>query len=365
MSDEQKSKTVEVEDAPEAKAPEQAPAPTREDLKARGWSAREMDAAEKRGMVSKPEEKKAEEPKAPAPEAPKAGASPEQKAPEAPAAKRPAGVPDMALTPEQEEKFKEIFPPGTPQNGLYFRMKSERAARQRAEQQREAERKRAEDLEARLKAAEAAKPPLAEDPDDQPLTVKRLKEMEEAREAEARKRAEETDARARRVLEAQKAQEEHVRGAVHQDFDETLKLAEQVMKDPSLVGDRWRQDKLMRLVQDLQVTAARADELAPDEWNAAFIAYEIGAMHPEHGRRPDGDGKPSKGPEAGARAPEQVRRAEENTQRRQPSASVPSGGGRRAVAASEVTVEQFLRMTREQRDRFRQEHPADYRRLRG
>lgn len=61
---------VEIQDVETPKVTE---APSRDDLKAKGWSARELEAAEKRGMIPKKEKKE---------EAPKETEKPEAKQPE-------------------------------------------------------------------------------------------------------------------------------------------------------------------------------------------------------------------------------------------------------------------------------------------
>ena len=371
MSEEKKM--VEIIEPEQKKAPEAVKVPTREDLKEKGWSAAELEKAEKRGMLGKTEEKKAETPKSEA-KAPE-GTATKSETPEAKPEHHKKAMPDLAMTPEQETKFKAIFPPGTNVNGIYFGMRNERTAKQKAIQERDAARAEMAALKARLEALEKPAPKQETDldgnlidPEDKPLTVKALRELESKKEAERAKKEEELNTRTQRVVHAQQAQEEYARDVVYKDFDETLKLAAEVMKDPEMLGDKWRQDKALRLMRDLQVAAARADELAPDEYNAAIIAYEIGAMHPNHGKaangaKADGNEEPKSRPKDGGLSPEQLKRAEENTQRRQSSAAIPSGGGKRSVAAEEVTLEQFLRFSYKQREEFRKNHPDAYTKL--
>ncbi|MBK8871868.1 MAG: hypothetical protein IPN19_12770 [Elusimicrobia bacterium] len=132
--------TVEVPEAEVIIAPV---VPTRDDVKARGWTKAEIDSAEKHGLIAKgkkEEEKpepKAEEKKADAVEPVK---EPEVKAEEPkPAERRVSGIPEWNPAPEQEKTLSSILPPGDPMRGLYFRMKNERTARQNLQVQYERE----------------------------------------------------------------------------------------------------------------------------------------------------------------------------------------------------------------------------------
>jgi hypothetical protein len=118
------------------------------------------------------------------------------------------------------------------------------------------------------------------------------------------------------------------------------------------------------LIRDLQVKAATADKIGVDEDNAAFIAYEIGKYHPDHGKKAEAsqDGKqPLVNPKAnGGLTPEQMERVAKNNQRKPSSASIPGGSGRRTVVAEDVTAEDLNRMNYEDRAKFKRNHPERY-----
>lgn len=382
MPDTEVKDTVEIEE-PVVKTEPQAP-PTREELKSKGWSAAELDGAEKRGMIPKPEDagKAAEEAKAKADAETKAKAEEvvktEEKAPEKKAAEpMRSSVPDFTFkTPEQEKAFLDAFGAGTPQRAMYIGMKNERRARQLAEQERDRERQRAQDLDARIKALET--PKLVQevdddgnviDPDDKPLTVKQLREMQKADREAYEKQQSETNQRARVVADAQTTQEEYAR-SIYADFDETVEKAKEVMKNlDRFLPEKWQQAKAVKLIRDLQVAAANADKLDLDEYHAALIAYEIGQMHPDYGKAsPNGtasDNGKSKDPKKanGGLTPEQMKRIEDNNQRRASSASVSGGGGKRTISVEDVDPATLNKMSYGERQKFREKHPERYAQL--
>ena len=362
------TETIEIQQPEEKKEP--AKPPTRDELKAGGWSVREMDAAEKHGMVSKPDEKspakEEEKPKEAQVQEPKADAKPPQAV---------ASLPDFTMAPDKEKVFTDSFGPGTTARGLYFRMKNERQARQAAEAERDRITAEKKALEVQLEALKAAPPEKEVDEngnvisqEDKPLTLRQLEEREKQKAEEFSKQQAEFNERASRVTQAQKDQEEYAR-SLFQDFDDTVKRATAVIQNlDALVPEHWKQEKVLRLVRDLQVAAARADQIGVDDYNAALIAYEIGQFHPEHGKPGNGSEPKKTGPEAGPKAdggltPEQMKRVEENTQRRASSASIPAGGGKRTVTPEEVTLADIVGMTAAQRLNFREKHPERYAKL--
>lgn len=354
--------TVEIAEKEVVAPPETAPVPTRDDLKAQGWSAKEMDAAEKRGMIQKPDEKKEEK-------KPDAPAAPETKAP-APEKKEEKkenflDAMDRELTPEQEKVFLDAFGPGTKPRAFYFRAKNERQARQAAQAA-------LEKAQARIRELEIVDPPKPEidangneiDPDDKPLTLRAIKELQKKEAEQAAAQEREISERAQRVVEAQKTQEEFAK-SVYPDFDDTARLAAEVIKDLDvLVPEKWKQAKALRLIRDLQISAAQADQIGVDEYNAAMIAYELGSMHPRYGKRAEEkeNGKPERpeGKANGGLTAEQMKRMEENAQRRPSSASIPGGGGKRTISVDDVTAEVLVKMSAQERLAFRQKYPDRY-----
>lgn len=364
--------TVEIAE-PEVKVINEIP--TREDVKARGWSKAEIESAEKRGMIANP--KKEEEKKTVAVKAEeKSEPKQEEKVAEAVkvdenAGKRnPSGIPAYDLTEEQQKALEGILPPGNPMRGIYFRMKNERTARQRLEAELAKERAAREALEAKMKAPQVAKAEgdgeKTEDPEDRPLTIRALRELEAQNAMEAERRAQEVNARAAAVAEAQQAQEEYAR-EIYPDFDETVTRAKEVIKNIDAIPEPWKRAKAVKLFRDLQEAAARADSLGLDDYNGAIIAYEIGQLHPLHGKKADeqtnGNALRPEPKANGGLTPDKMKRIEENSQRRASSASVAGGNGRRLVSPDDVSLAELNRMTVGQRLSFREKHPEQYARL--
>ena len=364
--------TVEIAE-PEVKVVNEIP--TREDVKARGWSKAEIESAEKLGMIAKAKKEEEKDPvDVKAEEKPET--KPEEKAVEAvkvdeTAVKRnTSGIPAYDLTEEQQKALEGILPPGNPMRGIYFRMKNERTARQRLEAELAKERAAREALEAKLTVPQAAKAEgegeRTEDPEDRPLTIRALRELEAQNAKEAERRAQAVNARASAVAEAQQAQEEYAR-EIYPDFDETVTRAKEVIKNIDAIPEPWKRAKAVKLFRDLQEAAARADSLGLDDYNGAIIAYEIGQLHPSHGKKADeqrnGNALRPEPKANGGLTPDKMKRIEENTLRRASSASVAGGGGRRAVSPEDVSLADLNRMTVTQRLSFREKHPDQYARL--
>lgn len=353
--------TVEIIDKPEVKK-ESAPIPTKDELVERGWSEKEIEVAEEKGLIKKKEEKK--EPAEPKKEE---AVKKEEEKPE----EKKSSLPDFTFkTPEQEKAFLDAFGPGTPQRAMYFRMKAERYERQKAQEERNKALLKAQVLEDQLKEFQG-KPKVepeidAEgneiDPDSKPLTLGMLKEMQKQQMLERQKKEDELSGRAAKVTQALKDQEEFARSS-NADYDATVELAMDLIQNlDTLVTDTKTQKKILKLWQDLQATSSNADKLSIEDYNAADISYELGKFHPQYGKSSNGtnadDGKlkdPNKG--YGTLTPEQMKRAEQNTQRRASSASVSGGGAKRVVSVEDVTIQDVLKMTFEQRLKFKKDHP--------
>jgi hypothetical protein len=359
MSDE--TKTVEIA---EPVKPAEAQAPTVEAVKAEGWTDKEIKSAQERGLVAKEEEAPAKKVEPAAPAKADEPVKPELK---------PSSLPDFEIKdPAKEKVFLETFGPGTPQRAMYFRMKHERQARQNAEADVAKMRGESEALKARLEAIEKNAAPQVDadgnpvDPDNQPLTLAKLKELQKA-EAEANeKRMAEQQEVATRVRDAQTFQEEFARSTLP-NFDDAVEKAADLMKNlDALLPEKWKQTKAIQLMRDLQRAAMVADQLGVEDYNAAFIAYEIGQMHPEWGKKSDNGTKADKDgkivdPKAnGGLTPDQVKRLEERNRRPASSASVSGGGGKRTVNVEDVTVADINAMDFRQRAAFRAKHPERY-----
>lgn len=361
--------TVEVPE-PAVKA-DATPAPTREALKAEGWSKEEMDAAEKRGMVAKEEGKPAEPAKAQT-EAPKPEervAAEEAKAPK-PEQRRGSSLPDFTIAdPAQEKVFVDTFGPGSTTRALYFRMKNERTQRQAAEAERQRLVEENETLKKKLETPgkRDAIDALLEDPadDEKPVTWRELKAKEDRERAESEEREQKLSQRAAVIVEAQTVQEEYAK-TIYEDFDATVDLAKDLMKNlNSHVPEKWKQAKAVKLMRDLQAAAQNADQVDVEGYTAAMIAYELGQLHPQYGkdgRSAEVDGAKNPAKVNGGLTPGQMKRIEENAQRRASSASIP-GGGHKSVAADDVTLADINRMSAKQRLDFREKYPDRYEKL--
>jgi hypothetical protein len=357
-----KESTETVDIFAEPTAPEAVVAPSRADMKEKGWSAKELDSAEKLGLIAPKVEVKKEE------IAPKVDEKPAAPVP-VPAAKNNGSLPDFTMTPEQEELFLKTFGPGAAPRAMYFRMKNERQARQK-----EASEKNALAAELAAIKAQIARPQTTQqvdengnviDPENQPLTIRALKELQKAEAEEYNRRNAEQNERAQVVANAQVEQEEYAR-SLYSDFDDTVNRAKEVMQNlETLVPEKWKQTKVVKLVRELQTAAANADKIGLDEYHAALIAYEIGQMHPDHGQAPkaaDQTGTP-KDPKDGALSPEQMKRIEANTLRRSPSAAVSAGGGKRTISVEDIDLATLNKMDSKARMAFKEKHPERYGRL--
>lgn len=372
-SEQGQEETFEVEDIKqqneaEAVAEQEAEQLGADVAKEAGWSAEEIAKAKERGLL-KDETKK---PEAKKPDATKKeeGKEPQKQQPQK------LELKDEELTPAQEKAFLDAFGPGTSQRGLYFRMKNERHRRQAEEALRKEWQQKFAELEAKLaqKAEEAVEG--EGDEEDRPLTLKQLRRMQELERFKLERRQREQAHRGEVVKQAQVEQEEYVK-SVYADYDGTMELAKDLIQNlESLIPEKHKQTRAIKLLRDMQVAAAHADKLGLDEYNSAFIAYELGQMHPRYGQAaaPDegDDGQepqkatdsPKESPKAPGRLnPDQMKRVQEVTQRRQPSASVPSGGGKRTLAAGEVDLKALNSMSAEQRLRFREKNPERYEQL--
>lgn len=361
--------------APAAKGPAAAPRRTRAELVQEGWSAAELKMAEDAGEI--PAEGK-KEPAAQPPALKKDGAAPApekepvadpEDKPEAKAPAKPAGgIPDMTLSPEKEAEFVKLFPPGTPQHGLYFYGKKERRERQRLAVENETLR--------RALAAQTA-PPAAPAPGeegaedlDKPLTARMLRELQKKDEEQRQQAHEQQRARHKVVTAAQKEQEDYAR-TVYPDFEPTVALAREVINTfETLFPEKWQQDEVVELIDQLQRAALQADHYGLEDNNAARIVHKIGRMHPKYGKAsaPADDEPLPKTDKTGPQDPKApsghtlatLKRIEKNTQRRPSSAAVPSGDGGRALVPGEVTAEHLDAMTSKEREAFRDANPALY-----
>lgn len=376
MADEEKTEeaaTIVVDETPESgseeqggEATEENTAAAREVLVKGGATKDELERMAKRGIIpkdAKPDAKKKEG------EEEDDKGEKGDKGEEKPA--KNFGIPDVDLSPEQEADFLKHFGKGHPVRGMFLRMKSERKARQAVEKKsKEAVAAKEQEI-ALLKAKLEGKGAKGEegeegdedDLDSRTLTVADLKRYEEEKVKAAREQ--DQAAREKHTLrgEAIKDQETYAK-EVFEDWEPTVALVEKVLEKEAFAEmPKWKQNKALALVRELQVAYAQADEMEYDGRTAAMIAYEMGQLHESYGGKPketaDSSRETPKGKNTGL-SPEQMRRIEENSKKRQSSASVTGSQGKREVAVADVTPQMFRGFNAAQRTAFRKDHPKRY-----
>jgi hypothetical protein len=198
-----------------------------------------------------------------------------------------------------------------------------------------------------------------------------LKELqeEEMRKNEERKRSDES--KAEKIMLAQKSQEEYAKGQ-YEDFDGTLKLGEDLVKNIDTL-EPLKRKKVKSLLDRIRTAASRADELSVEDYNVADLSYELGQLHPDYGKKgkneeesqsQNGNGeKPEAERINGGLTTEQVERIEKNAARRGSSASLSGSGGRRMVSVEDITISDLLKLDSHQYEAFRSKHPDKVRQL--
>lgn len=147
--------------------------------------------------------------------------------------------------------------------------------------------------------------------------------------------------------------------AKYDDFQESVKLADDIYKNIDTVfKDNPRlKSKAIHRIQELQFAIANADQYVDSNYTPADMAYEIGQLHPNYKAANPGADKPSKETQ-GNLDPEQLKKMAENA-RRKSSASVSGGSSKRVVSYEDLTAQdlasmntaQFMKIPREVRDR--------------
>lgn len=353
VSEENKAATIEIDSKPQVEDVEAKP--SIDDLKDSGLTSEEIEKGKKYGLIrdGKEEPKKLEEPKQ------------EKASDAAPKEKKTGNLPEFTFkTPEQEKAWLDAFGPGTEQRAMYFRMKNERQQRQGAEEERDRLAIRLKALEEQQKIpASKASVEIDEngneiDPEDKPLTLRQLREMQQKEREALEREQEETQKSGSKVAESLRSQEEYARN-VYADYDDTLRLAGDLMKNLTvLIPNKWEQDRAIELMRQLQVRAANADKFGIDDYNAALISYEIGKLHPKYGQKADDGAIETPEKVNGGLTPEQKRleRIENNAARRSSSASVTGSPGKRVISAEDVTLQDLNDMAPEQFREFRKKN---------
>ncbi len=374
---------------------------TKEQAVEAGWSEAEIKQAEERKMFTSKEEqdgldaekKKAEEAKK-SEEARKAKGTTEEeeekkkaeagekgKAGESTQEKRQVSRgQDFELSEADQVEFEKVFKPGSNVHGLYRGMRSQRTRAQVAERERDdlliknkmLEKNQA-GLNDRLTKLEL---PGAEgeeegDPEDKPLTMRALKNLEKERDLKRKENKAVSDQQTDSLSEAMKEQEEFAKSE-YPNYTEVVALGEDVVKGKVKL-DPVTQKKVLKLKRDLVSAAENADKFTIDDYNIADIAYELGSLHPDFskagenpsGKNADQTNQNGDNTERNNRGqtPDKIKRIEKNAQRRNSSASISGGGGSRVVSPEDVTLEDANAMSAEQRDQFKKEHPREWNKI--
>lgn len=284
---------------------------------------------------------------------------------------------------EDPEKEQELFAKFNPNEkamyknsrGLYRATKAAESKRKAAEierdhvlmKQRVAEEK-AKRLEAELEAIKTAKPKEEESEvdafgnkvkkeaeDEKPLTKKDLEYLK-AKEAEEQKKkdeeAQEKNARAQKLVEVLNAQEADLM-AEHEDAAEALTYADAIYKaaasntlDKIFPSPKMAR-KAYKLCVDFFHATANADKFGEDDYTAADVAYDLGRLHPEFGKKKDAGGASAK-EDGGQLSPDKVNKIVKNADKRPSSASVTAGGDKHFVPYEEMTMEQLAGLSDEE-----------------
>ncbi len=348
--------------------------PSISEAKNAGWSKSEIEIAEKHGMLKK--EEKTEVKEEAKEEVKESEIVKEVNKEEEPKKEEQLqkevkydGIPDYDLTPEQEKLLDGVLPKGNSTRGLYHRMKNERMQRQKYAMELAKEKQERLVLEARL--AEVSKNQkqdsdniFEEDPEDKPMTMKAWRQLQQQEAEERRKMETQMNERAVIISQANEMHSEAAREMLP-DFDDSVRLAKEVMANVSLIDDRVKRIKATALIKQFIAAAGEADKYSADDYNPAIMAYELGQLHPNYGKKADTDGKQETpaGKDNGGLTPGQMKKLEESNLRRASSASVSGNGGNRTVSADEVDLADLNRMTATQRYNFREKYPARYEKL--
>lgn len=343
--------------------------PSMNDVKTAGWSKSEIEIAEKHGMIKKEEKPEVKEEEKEVKKEEEVVKEEPKNSDQAQKEIKFDVVPEYDLTPEQEKLLNEVLPKGNSTRGLYHRMKNERMQRQKYAM--ELAKEKAERLALEAKLSEMVKGNkqdseniFGEDPEDKPMTMKAWRQLQQQEAEERTLREQKMNERASIISQANEMHSEAAREMIP-DFDDSIKLAKEVMANVSLIDDNVKRIKAKALIRHFIEAAGEADKYSADDYNPAIMAYELGQLHPNYGKKADTDGKQETpaGKDNGGLTPEQMKRLEESNLRRASSASVSGNGGKRTVSADEVDLADLNRMTATQRYNFREKYPARYEKL--
>ena len=353
--EEKKTEPVQIE-LPEEKV-EDEPL-TEAEMKELGLNKDEIESAKKFHMAKEIESKKKEEKKS------------DEKVQETKGEeiKKEAG---KDLSDEEEHTLLTKY--NANEKALYWKAKNERKKRQDVENERDHEvikRKAAEreieNLKKGVPEEKKTEEEEAELKDDDLLTVKEFKRMQEKEkrqkaelEADKQKIAQENAVKIHEKLNyyGEKAKKEY------ENFDETVELATELMNNvDTIFSDKRKKNeedgeyeqrrsknikmraKVRNAVQNWYLAVANCLNSNDDSYTPADIAVEIGMMHPKYGKKDEDDGEEN----VDAKDDKKTERAIENAGRRTSSAAVGGSVSKRVISADELTLEQAARLTPEQ-----------------
>lgn len=261
------------------------------------------------------------------------------------------------------------------ERGLYWGAKNERKRRQAAELERDFIKTKTAALEDKVALLEGKKPVedqaeegqeediFGEIKDDDVLTgadLKRLKAREreiEAKKAEIAKLKQDEHNKKALEFDAKLVSLENNARVKHTDFDETIELAQEILKDPKKVfgDDKQMIGKATALVKAFYAEMNSSVNDADPDYNVTDITYELGKLHPKSKE----NNELSEGSEE--LGEKKVGRILSNASKRISSASLT--GGRRIMSADSLTMqdvanmslEKYSKLPKDVRERFLRE----------
>lgn len=347
------------------------------DLKEAGFTPHEIEVAKKEGMIAEPkaEDKSRGEGADDKPEKPK---TPAHEDAELPQDERPAPV-DGELDPENEKEMLSKY--NRNEQALYFQNKRNKVKRQRAEAERDQmtlrynqTAKKIEELASRIEAITAK--PEAEQSEfadlleegEKPKKVEKKYltredlELIEKEKAEKIKAADENKSAAAKVIHSKIGELSLDARARYSDFEETLGYANEIVEKTvsgrlaEIIPDVKTQRKIDVMVRDFLGKLGGLDEdgkpiilgFSEDDYNPADLGYEIGQLHPSYGKNGKSSANANNGNKSREFTPVELERMERNANKRQTSAGIGGGAGRRLVSLDDITLEQALNLPPEQ-----------------
>jgi len=276
---------------------------------------------------------------------------------------------DDDLSPEDEHKKLNSY--NDNERALYWETKKNRRKRQEAETARDyalVQLKAKDQLIAELKSGKVKsepepeeKDPLDELDDDAMLTKKDYVALQKSRDDKERKKQEKIEAEQRQQQQVVSArlQEYEIKGKQdYKDFDKVVSLANDLIANNEKIFSVTQNEnesdeeyesrsltiskkkaKVTKMIRDWFIAVDRGDDSFG--YTPADLAYEIGTMHPDYGKKKEDESKGKEQKMDDAKTEKVI----ENASRRMSSASVGGGSGKRVVSADELSLRQIAELS--------------------